>query len=103
MALQVQKMRAMYRALRYEGINQQDWSVGQFLFPCISSCEASDHHDMSNLGLVTIDFAFAEQHPCLCHTPVSDDWGRLCLFLLEGGVDRATVFKHFTRREDIEW
>jgi hypothetical protein len=93
----------MYRALRYAGIDQRDWSVGQFIFPSISPCAASHHHDMSKLGLVTIDFAFAEQHLCLCHTPVSDDWGRLFLFLLEGGIERAVLNAHFIRRVGVEW
>jgi hypothetical protein len=93
----------MYRALRYAGVRQRDWSVGQFLFPAIEPSKASNNQDMSNLALVAFDFAFAEQHMCLCHTPVVEDAGLLKLFLLAGGIDRSVVDTHFTPRDEFEW
>ena len=90
---QVKRLRTVFRALRYAGVYQTDWHWGQFLF-------------VPDDVVVAIDFAFALQYPCLCHTPhpvrYRDDWLKMRNLLAGSGVRGDILDEHWLDRDQHE-
>jgi hypothetical protein len=99
--------RTAFRLIRHAGIIQTDWHAGQFIFPSppdFTKHGANVPRDDTRLNLVCIDFAFAVQWPCLCHTPTMDDWEKLLYTMLDAGIeDSESMRAHWTPRDELEW
>lgn len=95
-------MRIVDRATRYAGVNQTDFHADQFIFP---PCSEKDM--LAGTPAITcINFAFATQHTCLCHTPVGQDWQMLMEAMECAGVavlGDKVVDTYFTPRDEHEW
>jgi hypothetical protein len=81
---------------------QTDWHPGQLIFS--SEEPGTADVDEATVNLVCIDFAFALQWPCLCHTPVIHDWADLRRTLHMVGIEDAEALReHWTPRDELEW
>lgn len=54
-------------------------------------------------AMVCIDFAFALQNLCLCHTPVVDDWQEALAGLSNVDILDYILDEHWVARDAYEW